>query len=82
MLASLKVIQDDRQDEGHLFDLVRAHVGMLVEVMQNLRETFRRKSGVAHSGEEEVKVEEIVVEVDTPTLSAPGGKTPSKAGES
>jgi hypothetical protein len=56
MLASLKVIQEDRQDEGHLFDLVRARVGMLVEVMQNLRETLGRKTGVAQSGEEEVKV--------------------------
>ena len=80
MLASLKVIQEDRQDEGHLFDLVRARVGMLVEVMQSLRETFGRKSGVAQS-EEEVKVEEIIVEVDTPQ-SFLGVKTPSKAGES
>lgn len=80
MLASLKVILDDKQDEGHLFELVRARVGMIMEVMQSLRETFGRKLGVTRS-EEEVKVEEIIVEVETPP-SAQGVKTPSKVSES
>ena len=81
MLASLKVIQEDKMDEGYLFDLVRARVGMIFEVMQSLRETFWRKSGVARS-EEEVKVEEISVEVETIQSAAQGLKTPSKASES
>jgi hypothetical protein len=53
---------------------------MIMEAMQSLSETFGRKSGVTRS-EEEVKTEEIIVEVETPQ-SAQGVKTPSKATES
>jgi hypothetical protein len=38
---------------------------MIMEVMQSLRETFGRKFGVTRS-EEEVKTEEIIVEMEAP----------------
>ncbi len=78
MLDDFQGILDDKEDQGHLFDLVRARVGIVSEVMQRLRGNLRRKVGVPG---EEIKEEEIQIEIEG-EKSNTASKTPNKTVES
>ena len=63
LLNEMQALLDQETHEGHLFDLLKVHAGVILEVLSKLRDTIASKINTAENNSSPIDEEEIRIEM-------------------